>query len=105
MTDETDRILKPECRCVGILSCGALAVPDNSEKEEWEMTETRLLLLDDEQAFVTVTEKRLAKRNMKITVAYTGEEGLKKLDDIPEIDVVLLDVKMPGMDGTATLKE
>jgi DNA-binding NtrC family response regulator len=69
------------------------------------MIETKLLLVDDEEAFVAAMEKRLTMRNMKIRAAHNGEEGLKKLDDDPDIDVVLLDVKMPGMDGIATLKE
>jgi DNA-binding NtrC family response regulator len=69
------------------------------------MLETKLLLVDDEEAFVAAMEKRLTMRNMKITVAYTGEEGLQRLGDDPDIDVVLLDVKMPGMDGIATLRE
>ena len=41
-------------------------------KEEREMLETKLLLVDDEEAFVAAMEKRLTMRNMKITVAYTG---------------------------------
>ena len=69
------------------------------------MLETKLLLVDDEEAFVAAMEKRLTMRNIKITTAYTGEEGLRKLDEDPDIDVVLLDVKMPGMDGIATLRE
>jgi len=69
------------------------------------MLETKLLLVDDEEAFVAAMDKRLTMRNMKITVAYTGEEGLQKLGDDPDIDVVLLDVKMPGVDGIATLRE
>jgi DNA-binding NtrC family response regulator len=69
------------------------------------MLETKLLLVDDEEAFVAAKEKRLTMRNIKITTAYSGEEGLKKLDEDPDIDVVLLDVKMPGMDGIATLRE
>ena len=54
---------------------------------------------------VAAMEKRLTMRNMKITVASTGEEGLQRLGDDPDIDVVLLDVKMPGMEGIATLRE
>ena len=69
------------------------------------MLETKLLLVDDEEAFVAAMEKRLTMRNMKVTTANTGEEGLQRLGDDPDIDVVLLDVKMPGMDGIATLRE
>ena len=65
----------------------------------------KVLLIDDEQAFVSALEKRLTSRNIKVSAAYSGEEGLGKLSSEPDIDVVLLDVKMPGMDGIATLRE
>ena len=65
----------------------------------------KVLLIDDEQAFVSALEKRLTSRNIKVLAAYSGEEGLGKLSSEPDIDVVLLDVKMPGMDGIATLRE
>jgi DNA-binding NtrC family response regulator len=40
----------------------------------------------------------------KITVAYNGQEGLNALEKT-NIDVVILDIKMPGMDGIETLRE
>jgi DNA-binding NtrC family response regulator len=66
--------------------------------------ETTILLIDDEQAFVAALEKRLSLRNIKVLSAFSGEEGLGKLQTSPEVDVVLLDVKMPGMDGITALK-
>lgn len=69
------------------------------------MIETKLLLVDDEEAFVAAMQKRLSLRNMKVSVALSGEEGLNELDRDPGIDVVLLDIKMPGMDGIAALRE
>lgn len=69
------------------------------------MIETKLLLVDDEEAFVAAMQKRLSLRNMKVSVALSGEEGLNALDQDPGIDVVLLDIKMPGMDGIAALRE
>jgi len=69
------------------------------------MTKTKLMLIDDEAAFVTAMERRLAKRNLAIVPAYSGQEGLKRLAENPEIDVVVLDIKMPGMDGIQTLRE
>jgi DNA-binding NtrC family response regulator len=68
------------------------------------MLGTRLLMIDDEEAFVAALEKRLAHRGCTVLTAYTGEDGLKKLDENPDTDVVLLDVKMPGMDGIETLR-
>jgi len=69
------------------------------------MIETRLLLVDDEDAFASAMEKRLTHRNMKVSVTLSGEEALSALDQDPDIDVVLLDIKMPGMDGIAALRE
>jgi len=69
------------------------------------MVETRLMVIDDEAAFVAALERRLAKRNVAIIAAYSGEEGLNKLAETPEIDVVVLDIKMPGMNGIQTLRE
>ncbi len=69
------------------------------------MIETKILLVDDEEAFVTALAKRLSIRDISVVSAFTGAEGLAKLAEEPDVDVVLLDVKMPGMDGIAALRE
>jgi DNA-binding NtrC family response regulator len=69
------------------------------------MLQTKLLIVDDEEGFVAAMRKRLSLRNMDVSAAYSGEEGLRKLAELPDTDVVVLDVKMPGMDGISTLKE
>jgi DNA-binding NtrC family response regulator len=66
---------------------------------------TKVLLVDDEEGFVAALEKRLSMRDLQVVTAFNGEAGLAALDREPNVDVVLLDVKMPGMDGIATLKE
>ena len=48
--------------------------------------------------------KRLAKRNITATGVESGEKALEALE-IHDVDVVVLDVKMPGMDGIETLRE
>jgi len=63
------------------------------------------MLVDDEEAFVEAMTKRLSKRDLKIISALSGEEALEKLDNHRDVDVVILDVKMPGMDGIETLRE
>jgi DNA-binding NtrC family response regulator len=68
------------------------------------METTKLLIVDDEEAFVAALERRLSLRETRVTVAYSGEEALKKLEETPDVEVVLLDVKMPGMDGIEALK-
>jgi DNA-binding NtrC family response regulator len=69
-----------------------------------DMLETKLLIVDDEEAFVSAISKRLSHRNITVSSAFSGQEGLARLTEDPHIDVVLLDVKMPGMDGIETLK-
>jgi DNA-binding NtrC family response regulator len=69
------------------------------------MTIANVLLVDDEIKFVETMAKRLTKRDLKISKAYSGEEALSQLAKDTNIEVVILDVKMPGMDGEETLKE
>jgi DNA-binding NtrC family response regulator len=64
-----------------------------------------VLLVDDEVPFVETMTKRLTKRNLEIFPAFNGREALDKLKTYSSIEVVILDVKMPGMDGIETLKE
>jgi DNA-binding NtrC family response regulator len=64
-----------------------------------------VLLVDDEVPFVETMTKRLTKRGLRITSAFNGQEALDKLEENRGIEVVILDVKMPGMDGNETLKE
>lgn len=69
------------------------------------MAIAKILLVDDEVPFVETMVKRLAKRNMDIVPAYDGPEALAKLNEQSNIEVVILDVKMPGMDGIEALGE
>jgi len=66
---------------------------------------TVVMLVDDEVPFVETMTKRLAKRDLTVISAHSGPEALTKLDKEDHVDVVVLDVKMPGMDGIETLKE
>jgi len=69
------------------------------------MLEPIVLLVDDEAPFVDTMTKRLAKRKLTVFKSYSGEEALETLKQNSKIDLVILDVKMPGMDGIETLKE
>ncbi len=64
----------------------------------------RVLLVDDEVEFVETLAKRMNKRNVKASGVNSGEEALEFLDQYPT-DVVVLDVKMPGIDGIQALRE
>ncbi|AOY58367.1 MULTISPECIES: response regulator [Desulfococcus] len=65
-----------------------------------------VLLVDDEIAFVETITKRLKKRHFIIQTAHSGMEAMEKLEENGNAtEVVVLDVKMPGMDGIETLAE
>jgi DNA-binding NtrC family response regulator len=64
----------------------------------------RVLLTDDEEGFVETLAKVLRKRDMEVTVATSGPAALAAVTAVP-FDVVVLDLRMPGMDGLATLAE
>ena len=68
------------------------------------MDNIRLMLVDDEERFLSTTSKLLTKKGMTVMTAGGGEEALELLAANP-IQVVVLDVKMPGLDGVTVLKE
>ena len=67
------------------------------------MAMANVLLVDDEVPFVETMTKRLTKRDLEVSTAFNGQEALDKLEKSRSIEVVILDVKMPGMDGLETL--
>jgi DNA-binding NtrC family response regulator len=69
------------------------------------MSIANVLLVDDEVSFVETFSERLELRDFEISKAFSGEEALEVLDENKNIEVVILDVKMPGMDGIETLVE
>ena len=69
------------------------------------MLTTRILLVDDEQGFISTLAKRLTSRNLEVETALSGDEALEHLELQSDTDVVVLDVKMPGMDGLQTLRQ
>ena len=64
----------------------------------------RVLLVDDEADFLDTLVKRMSKRKVVAHGVGSGEDAIAYLNR-NEVDVVVLDVKMPGMDGIETLRE
>lgn len=62
----------------------------------------KVLLVDDEKEFVEALAERLEIRDFEITKAFDGDEALARIGNV---DVVVLDVLMPGKDGIAVLRE
>ena len=69
------------------------------------MSIANVLLVDDEVSFVKTFSERLEIRDFKTSKAFSGKEALQVLAENENIEVVILDVKMPGMDGIETLTE
>lgn len=67
-------------------------------------TPTKLLLVDDEEDFVSALAERLRIRNYDVMLATSGEAALLEIQQ-QRPDIVVLDLKMPGMGGMKTLKE
>jgi DNA-binding NtrC family response regulator len=64
----------------------------------------KVLLVDDEREFVAILARRLTHRNCLVTFAHKGKDALAKLVEDSDIEVVILDVNMPDIDGIETLK-
>ena len=63
----------------------------------------RLLLVDDEKDFVNILSKRIKRRNIDVTKAFSGSEAIQALRG-QEFDVAVLDLKMEDMNGIEVLK-
>jgi DNA-binding NtrC family response regulator len=68
------------------------------------MESINLLVVDDEVEFLETLVKRMQKRISNVSGVSSAEEALAFLKK-NEVDVVVLDVRMPGMSGTDALKE
>lgn len=67
------------------------------------MSDSKVLLVDDEKEFIETLSMRLETRGLKVAVAESGEMAVEKVQE-KSFDAILLDLAMPGMDGIDTLK-
>jgi DNA-binding NtrC family response regulator len=78
--------------------------PTRRVKGGIQMEGFRILVVDDEDDFRDTLVQRLQNRKMDVTGAENGEKALELIDKFL-YDVVILDVKMPGLDGIQVLRE
>ncbi|MBA2880330.1 DNA-binding NtrC family response regulator [Desulfosalsimonas propionicica] len=64
-----------------------------------------VMLVDDESDFIETMSKRLQKRGFKVLTATEGKGALELVGKNRNLEVMILDVKMPGMDGIEVLRE
>jgi DNA-binding NtrC family response regulator len=67
------------------------------------MSQTKVLLVDDEVEFASALAERLQMRNYEVVTTHNALEALGSIHNSPP-DVVVLDLRIPGMDGIETLK-
>jgi len=65
----------------------------------------KILLIDDEDIFRNNLQKRLKLRGFDVIALNSGNDAVKTVKGAPDIDVVILDKKMPGMSGEEVLRE
>ncbi len=80
----------------------ARAEKNTLDKARLNMEKIKILMVDDEEKFRETTAKILSRKGYETTVAGSGAEALEILKKKPQ-DVVVLDIKMPGMDGHEAL--
>ena len=67
--------------------------------------EINILLVDDEKEFVVAITERLSKRGFIADCVFSGKEALNLLEKKDSIDVIILDIRLPDIDGIKILKE
>ncbi|MGC9965440.1 MAG: response regulator [Syntrophobacteraceae bacterium] len=82
---------------------GYMPAGDAVSSENEQSKRTKLLLVDDEEGYVSVLAKRLSKRNFAVKTALSGVEAIRILRN-ESFDVAVLDLKMEDMDGIEVLK-
>jgi two-component system, response regulator, stage 0 sporulation protein F len=68
------------------------------------MKNTRILVVDDEENIRLLFREELEEEGYEVAVAVNGYDALEKLKE-SRFDLVVMDIKMPGMDGIQTLNE
>ncbi len=63
----------------------------------------KVLLIDDEEDFLEIMSERMGAREMDVSTATSADEALEKLEK-EDYDAIILDFKMPDMDGIEALK-
>jgi CheY-like chemotaxis protein len=84
---------------------GERAAGDAEAEREQALAGRRILIVDDDVRNVFALTSALEQHGIDVLYAGNGEEGLGTLRREPEIDLVLMDVMMPGMDGYTAMRE
>jgi len=65
----------------------------------------KILVVDDDMRNIYVLSKLLEEKNVRVVTGRTGKEGVEKLQENPDINLVIMDIMMPEMDGYTAMRE
>jgi CheY-like chemotaxis protein len=103
----TDEALAAEAALIlhpSIPAVAAVAVPAGNGGQSFPALEGRILLVDDDVRNLFALASLLEGRGLDVVFSETGQGALEILDTDPDIDLVLMDIMMPQMDGYETIK-
>ena len=63
------------------------------------------LIIEDEQFLIDLYKKAFSQRGFTVLEAIDGAEGLEKANDNTQVDIILLDIMLPKMDGISVLRK
>lgn len=63
------------------------------------------LIIEDEQFLIDLYTKAFSQRGFKVLEAVDGAQGLEKANDNTQVDIILLDIMLPKMDGISVLRK
>ncbi len=98
---DTDRFLHRVVSDLPELKQGALARDEDARPS---LAGKKILIVDDDIRNIFATTSILERHDMRVMYAENGQEGIRLLQETPDIDLVLMDIMMPDMDGYETMR-
>ncbi len=102
LLDETSLFLH---RSIADLPPEKRASLERLHESDEDLAGRAVLLVDDDARNIFALSSVLERRGMKVLTANTGSEAIAKLEQSPDVAIVLMDIMMPGMDGYETTRQ
>jgi signal transduction histidine kinase/methyl-accepting chemotaxis protein len=108
--EETGNVQKIHRKSPSSMKETALAEEDPNPETSVSLSDSafkgkKILVVDDDMRNVYVLTKILEEKNVQVVIGRTGKQGLEKLHENPDINLVIMDIMMPEMDGYAAMRE